>query len=79
MLRIVPEVQLGNLISLLLASVQYAKEENTGQISADQRQRLKGTQYIIRETEGGASPGPRNKSVGQSALFQPTPKIHFKT
>lgn len=80
MLRIVLEIQLGNnLISLLLASVQYANEENIGQISADQRERLKGTQYIIREREGGASPGPRNKSVGQSALFQPTPKIHFKT
>lgn len=31
------------------------------------------------ETEGGASPGPRNKSVWQSALFQPTPTIHFIT
>lgn len=44
-----------------------ANEENTGQISADQRERLKGTQYIIRETEGGANPGPKT-SLGGSHL-----------
>lgn len=80
MLRIASEIQLGNnLISLLLASAQNANEENIGQISADPRERLKGTQYILREIEGRASPGPRNKSMGQSALLQPTPTIHFKT
>lgn len=77
MLRVAVEIQLGNnLISLLLSSAQNANEENTGPICRSKRE-AEGNP-IHHQGNGWRGQPQALKQVGQSALFQPTPIIHFK-